>query len=280
VPALDLKFITHHGDYIVQQVAGADELAGSDVNLAHRLLKNHVREATDWNAYALFSASSMECLQLSREGMHVQVEDYEHLGEVTTYSLDLHARYREITEARRVVINREDADVVLKQDVAAPPAVVWDWLNDPRKRTQWMQGAYWTPGLRTGGRTGIGARNHCAHGKSEAVETILDWRPFDYVTCESVEHNSDHAIMSQTVQLETLPDGRGTRVNLFIKMGLPLPGWLRRPVAGFMLKRIFKYDQDIARMATLTAEYVAHMGCAWPTVAVQASDTTTPHLQG
>src|SRR6185436_5021763 len=36
IPTLDLKFLTHHGDYIVQHVAGIKELVGSDVNLVHR----------------------------------------------------------------------------------------------------------------------------------------------------------------------------------------------------------------------------------------------------
>jgi len=39
----------------VQNIGGRPELAGSDVNLAHRLLKNHVSEQTGWSAYALFS---------------------------------------------------------------------------------------------------------------------------------------------------------------------------------------------------------------------------------
>ena len=55
IPNLDLKFIAHHGDEFVQNIAGTKELVGSDVNLIHRLLKNHVSEATGWRAYALFS---------------------------------------------------------------------------------------------------------------------------------------------------------------------------------------------------------------------------------
>ena len=42
IPTLDLKFIVHHGDFIVKQVAGIKDLLGTDVNLVHRLLKNHV----------------------------------------------------------------------------------------------------------------------------------------------------------------------------------------------------------------------------------------------
>src|SRR5689334_11225969 len=38
IPNLDLKFITHYGDYMIQNIAGISELVGSDVNLVHRLL--------------------------------------------------------------------------------------------------------------------------------------------------------------------------------------------------------------------------------------------------
>ena len=59
IPNLDLKFIAHHGDYFVQDIAGIKELVGSDVNLIHRLLKNHVSEAKGWRAYALFTEQSL-----------------------------------------------------------------------------------------------------------------------------------------------------------------------------------------------------------------------------
>jgi hypothetical protein len=45
-PTLDLKFFVHHGDYIVQEVSGIRELVGSDVNLIHRLMKNHMLRRT------------------------------------------------------------------------------------------------------------------------------------------------------------------------------------------------------------------------------------------
>ncbi|HET6846411.1 MAG TPA: DUF2652 domain-containing protein, partial [Anaerolineales bacterium] len=46
ISTLDLKFIVHHGDFAMQNIGGRPELAGSDVNLAHRLLKNHVSDQT------------------------------------------------------------------------------------------------------------------------------------------------------------------------------------------------------------------------------------------
>ena len=39
---LDLKFCAHLGSFVEHDVAGSRELVGSDVILAHRLLKNTV----------------------------------------------------------------------------------------------------------------------------------------------------------------------------------------------------------------------------------------------
>ena len=37
---LDLKFVAHHGEFVKHKMAGREELAGRDVIVVHRLLKN------------------------------------------------------------------------------------------------------------------------------------------------------------------------------------------------------------------------------------------------
>jgi hypothetical protein len=93
IPTLDLKFMVHHGDYIIQQVAGIKDLLGSDVNLVHRLLKNKVAESTGWRGYALFTLQGLEGIQVDKKAFIQQSESYEHLGEVETYVMDMHVRY-------------------------------------------------------------------------------------------------------------------------------------------------------------------------------------------
>ncbi len=80
IPSLDLKFIAHHGDYIIQNIANTRELVGSDVNLIHRLSKNHVAESTGWRAYMMFTEKCLDHLHLNLEDTHVQMEEYEHLA--------------------------------------------------------------------------------------------------------------------------------------------------------------------------------------------------------
>jgi len=96
LPTLDLKFILHHGDFIIQQVAGIKDLLGTDVTLVHRLLKNHVSETTGWKGYALFTDPVLKRMQFNRDNLFKRCETYEHLGDVDIYCMDMHVRYEEM----------------------------------------------------------------------------------------------------------------------------------------------------------------------------------------
>jgi hypothetical protein len=99
LPTLDLKFMVHHGDFIIQQVAGIRDLLGTDVNLVHRLAKNRVAESTGWKGYALITNQGLERMQADKTSFVQQTESYEHLGEVETYVMDMHARYEEMKDS-------------------------------------------------------------------------------------------------------------------------------------------------------------------------------------
>ena len=211
IPMLDLKFIVHHGDYMTQSIAGIHELVGSDVNLVHRLLKNHIGERTGWKAYGLFTGQSLEHLVVPcdpRE-LHSFREEYEHLGTVETYSFNLHKRYAELSAQRKVVVTEAESDLIYDLDYPVPPAVLWDWLNDPARRAQWMLGTTWSAAKRPGGRTGVGASNHCAHGKDEkTVEMVLDWKPFSYMTAQYDIDMGPKVYFANTLWLTPSADGR------------------------------------------------------------------------
>jgi uncharacterized protein YndB with AHSA1/START domain len=256
IPSLDLKFIVHHGEYMTQTIAGIHELVGSDVNLVHRLLKNHVGEATGWKAYALITNPALERLGLpcDRSLLHVASETYEHLGEVDTFSLNLLERYQARVAARRVVIEPAEADAAVTVEVRAPPAVVWDWMNDPHKRTVWMAGTTWSAADRPGGRTGVGAMNHCAHGKNEVVrETIVDWKAFEYFTSEQVDGSSMGWRLMYL--LEPLDGGRHTRATIRMRIEIkrmPRPV-LRQMCKMMLLPKIKGMAENLQRLLAESA---------------------------
>lgn len=216
IPTLDLKFMTHYGEYINQTIAGSQEIIGSDVNLAHRLMKNHIQENTGWRAYALFSAAALQKLGAAPENYHPQTESYEHLGDVATYSYDLHERHKMLVEARRVLLDAKEAQGQQSIEIDSTPMDVWQWLHLPERRDQWNPGTHWTVAQKINGRTQPGAKNHCAHGKDyheSILETIVDLRPFDYYTVEQGPLPLNQMII-QSFILEPLDEGRRTRLTV------------------------------------------------------------------
>ena len=93
IGGLELKFVMHHGDYVVQSIAGHQKVLGPDVTAAHLLLKNHVRDVIGRSAYALLTASAATHLEVPLDHAHVVTEEYEHYptirGYVLTFPLDL-----------------------------------------------------------------------------------------------------------------------------------------------------------------------------------------------
>jgi uncharacterized protein YndB with AHSA1/START domain len=252
IPSLDLKFFIHCGDYIQQTISNIKELVGSDVNLIHRLTKNHVTEATGWRAYMMFTEQCVSHNGLNLSDAHVQMEAYESLGEIKTFNIDVHKRYKEICEARCIVLEEQDADFILQTDFPTPPAVTWEWFHDPEKRNIWNGGhVTWSAGFRPQGRPGIGSSNHCAHGKSVSTEVMVDWHPFEYYTAHSFE-NGKHTY-TETVRFEALPDG-GTRIRDAHKVHMPIPRFIRSAALKYVIITQHHYDKAMALAAQLASE--------------------------
>lgn len=236
IPNLDLKFITHHGEYFVQNISGTRELLGSDVNLLHRLAKNQLSQRTGWRAYAMFTEQGLSHFAAPLEGLVEQVETYEHLGDVHTFSMDLHGRYNELMDARRIFISRDEAHFIFEFDYDAPPQIVWDWFNDPIQRGKWMRSEILSI-LRIRGRSGaVGARNHCVHGdKQVVVEDILDIKPFEYVT---VRHTPQGAKVALEITFRFDPASENkTRFTMLCKGVMPyMPEWFKKQFCRFIVR--------------------------------------------
>ena len=97
-------------------------------------------------------------------------------------------------------------------DLPVPPAIAWAYVTDIEKKIRWQHGidSMTMTGL-AGGRIGLGATQHCAHGKDSTVHDIVDWRPFDYVTWHI--RLPMGAIVRQTAELTPLENG-GTHLSL------------------------------------------------------------------
>lgn len=91
VDTLDLKFILHAGPFIVQPIAGSLELVGTEVVMAHRLLKNRAAELVGHGAYALLTEAAASLLEVPSAGSIRHTETYEHYEPVDTLVFPLRA---------------------------------------------------------------------------------------------------------------------------------------------------------------------------------------------
>jgi hypothetical protein len=89
IGALDLKFVLHHGEYVVQQIAGREEILGADVNIVHRLLKNHARDLIGQRPYALVSDAALRALAVPEDGMASAEERYDDTPPIGVHVLAL-----------------------------------------------------------------------------------------------------------------------------------------------------------------------------------------------
>lgn len=89
IDRLSLKFVIHQGDYVVQRIAGREELAGPDVIVAHRLLKNHVRDLLGPQPYVLLTDTAVRALEVPVDGMVETTEAYDDQAPVAVHVLAL-----------------------------------------------------------------------------------------------------------------------------------------------------------------------------------------------
>ncbi len=174
VPNLTLKFVAQHGSYSTVTVRGTVDLVGADVNIAFRLLKNHVPS----HEYILATNSVLARLPaLARERFIPITEDYD-LGHVEAGYRDLHdlreRAYQQLTQR----VTPGDADVTITQTLDAPPAEVYAEIVRPST----MQRLAGAPNitLKSGARgTLTNASYHCEHGanKKSIFEVIRDDPP-------------------------------------------------------------------------------------------------------
>ena len=222
VPALDLKYVLHHGQVVRHRIGTSEELIGSDVIVVHRLLKSGVADATGFGAYALYTDACLAAMRLddpAAAGMVRHAEAIEDVGDVGGWAVDLQAAWTSELARSRIVIEAKDAMAVYEATLDAPRALAWEYVTSPALRPQW-QLAVTAVNRASGpaGRRGIGSVNHCMHGTDAVIEEVVDWEPIDHVTYRTLLPAPDAPAILNTFQLTDLGDGR-TRVEY--RLGRP-----------------------------------------------------------
>ncbi len=210
IPNLDLKFFVHYGTYMLQNFANYTELVGKDVNIAHRLLKNRIKEETRISAYAAYTEAAVEALGIHEfvDEMQKHVEHVPDVGEVKLYVEDLEPIWQSESKRRRVFADLDEAFFVIEMEIPAAPPLVWDYFTKPEYRTILTGTDKQVVEHKNSGRVDVGSVYVCAHGEEKVVHAIVDWRPFEYYTYESPMGPG----LSGTITVRFIPIEGGTRV--------------------------------------------------------------------
>lgn len=250
IPTINLKFVAHHGQFVRRQVAGTEELTGSDVVLVHRMLKNSIIEKLGVEAYAFFTDPVFDNLSVDAETLKMapHIEEYEDVGAVSGHVEDLAARWEYEQERRRDYVGSDGAQFELVEHFDAPPTLVWEFVTAPSKRLQWEVGLTDLQENSNGGRRGAGTWNHCVHGKQAVVQEFTDWRPFRYFTWTGPMP----LLGMWKMTLELRSSGDGTELHL---RGDKLTGLRRRLAWAVLRRRLFQQGEErMSRLRRLLAE--------------------------
>ena len=92
VDKLRLKAIGHYGPFVEYTVGGRAQIAGPDVILAHRMLKNRVAAGAD---YTLLTRPAVEYMAVDPSGLGLlpHTERYDHFGDVECWVDDVGGAY-------------------------------------------------------------------------------------------------------------------------------------------------------------------------------------------
>jgi uncharacterized protein YndB with AHSA1/START domain len=219
MPTLDLKMVVHHGTVLRHEVAGRQELLGSDVIVVHRLLKNEVKETLGISAYALITDACLAVTNLKPELLEMvrYCESYD-LGEVCGWAHDLQRAWQRNQERHRVQVDEGSAMYTRTFEIPAPPGLVFELLTSPRHRPVWAADPMRIEEHAETSRRGVGTMNHCVHGDGEVLEEVLDWRPPDYWTTRFEIPGTMVGMMTDMVE----PVGEGSRVTIRMNVVEPV----------------------------------------------------------
>lgn len=178
VPTLDLKFFVHVGEVIRQQILGRNEIAGRDVILVHRLLKDSQPAREGQHRFALLTDAAVRALGIdpASHGMRPVTQTYDHLGEIAAWTGD-----PETWSAPTAVSAGDDAGIGepvlrIERSIPAPLQSVWNLLTVPELRERW-EGIDRIEEEPDAASRGIGRLSRCVARQLATMEELVDWQP-------------------------------------------------------------------------------------------------------
>ena len=236
---LDLKFFVHYGSFTIQKLNEYRELLGNDVNLVHRLAKNHISEQTGFGAYAAYTQAITEKMGLSEiaGSMISHRETFADVGEVQLYVQNMHDVWERRGNEVRITAEKNNMMGQLEFNFPYPPEVMWQYIIAPEFRSIINGSDFQEFKDLSAGRAGIGSLYVCAHGKNQVLQPILDWEPFEGYT------TSDLIMGAQLLHtIQVVPAGDGT--NLKYSVGVLEISPAKFLILKLMVRGLFVYKKS------------------------------------
>lgn len=241
ISTLDLKFVIHCGDFVMNNIAGKKKPLGNAVIVLHRLLKNSVSKDTGWKAYYLITKDCLESLNVPINKSYSVTEQYEHLGVIRTEVINLDEKYEEYQKQKSITIDEKDAHYIFRKEFPVPASILWDWFNNPKRKSLYIKGSDWNVSERPSGRTTKDATNHCS--SSKFIEMVLDYKPFDYFTTKLYR-----GFLNFTICGVFKPLNDTTELTYMVKMNGKLPEWILKILCRVLFASAVK---DFAKLEKL-----------------------------
>lgn len=261
VDGLELKIVVHHGECVVQETGGRQELAGTDVITAFRLLKNTVKDRTGMDAYMLISCDALRKMDMkelfSKDEFYT--EDIEHIGDVEYVVRDLKQAWERRRGSEQTFV-KPDEDLLMEEwaiPVTVSPAAAFTACTRPDMRAKWLGAdAVDLLGLNKG-KIEPDTMFHCHHGDDIFPFEIIDWRPGEYVTGR---YNLPMGLtMYETNELVSVGDGTIIKIRFATPKGGSFMGRLMTGMVKKKLKSIIVPDKEnrIRRLKEICADWLA-----------------------
>lgn len=176
---LDLKFIVHHGAFVVNQLRNQDELVGPDVNAMFRLAKNTIREALGTPGYIALTEAAADALTLPKYlAGFVEHEEPTASGDTARlFVKDMAPLWAQRRSQGTIDFAAEDIIVTGERAFPARLSTVWDYLTSPAMRNLMFASDREEVEALDDGRMGIDAVYVCWHGEHRQEHRIVDWDP-------------------------------------------------------------------------------------------------------
>jgi len=195
---LKLKFVVHHGKFSRQRLGSVEQLHGTDVIVAHRLLKNKVPS----KEYLLVTDAVLDRMPTEmRSRFTPHTEEFD-LGAISGGYEEIAYLWRAAQETERKRVLPEEAMVNSEVIVDAPRALVYKLMLKPSvmERYLFADGVDTVPGARG---EDLGSEFHCHHGGSLVSMRVVSLEPEKELTLIADQPTTMHV----TTRLGDAGDG-------------------------------------------------------------------------